>query len=183
MLDAAFANLTRWIKDGVAPPKAERIAIENAGTPQARVTLDKYGNGVGGYRTPYLEVPIATYSVSSKGETFCPELGRVDPFDWARLNALYGTPQNYATKVAQVTDRMVKERFITESDGKKMKAEAAPVPANAAKVADSADKLVRDRWLTASDAKKIKAEVVMPPPASHGRAVEETATSSPASTP
>jgi hypothetical protein len=30
-LDAAFANLTRWIKDGVAPPKAERISIENAG--------------------------------------------------------------------------------------------------------------------------------------------------------
>jgi hypothetical protein len=128
VLDAAFANLTRWIKDGVAPPKAERLAIENSGTPQARVTLDKYGNGVGGYRTPYLEVPIATYSVSSKGETFCPELGRVDPFDWARLNMLYGTPQNYATKVAQATDRLVKDRFITESDGKRMKAEAASVP-------------------------------------------------------
>ncbi len=127
VLDAAFANLTRWIKDGVAPPKADRIAIENAGTPQARVALDKNGNAVGGYRTPYLEVPIATYSVSSKGETFCPELGRVDPFDWARLNMLYGSPQNYATKVAQVTDRLVKDRFITESDGKKMKAESASV--------------------------------------------------------
>ena len=127
VMDAAFANLTRWIKDGIAPPKAERIAIEGAGTPQARITLDKNGNAVGGYRTPYLEVPIATYHVSSKGETFCPELGRVEPFDWARLNALYATPQNYATKVAQVTDRMVKDRLITESDGKKMKAESSPV--------------------------------------------------------
>ena len=126
--DAAFANLTRWIKDGVAPPKAERIAIENAGTPQARITLDRFGNAVGGYRTPYLEVPIATYQVSSKGETFCPEIGRVDAFDWARLNTLHGTPQNYATKVAQSVDRLVKERFLTESDGKKIKAESTAVP-------------------------------------------------------
>jgi hypothetical protein len=126
--DAAFANLTRWIKDGVAPPRAERIAIDNAGTPQAKIRLDQFGNAVGGYRTPYVDVPIATYQVSSKGETFCPEIGRIDPFDWARLNTLYGTPQNYATKVAQATDRLVKDRFLTESDGKKIKAEAASVP-------------------------------------------------------
>jgi len=44
------------------------------------------------------------------------------------LNMLYGTPQNYASKVAQATDRLVKDRFITESDGKRMKAEAASVP-------------------------------------------------------
>jgi hypothetical protein len=129
-MDAALLNLTRWIADGVPPPKAERMAIENAGTPQARVRLDAFGNGVGGYRTPYVEVPIATYHVASKGETFCPELGRVEPFDWARLNTLHGTPQNYAAKVAQAADRLVRERFLTESDGKKVKAESAsPRPA------------------------------------------------------
>jgi hypothetical protein len=130
-LDAAFANLTRWIKDGAAPPKAERISIENAGTPQARVMLDKNGNGVGGYRTPYVDVPAATYHVSSKGETFCPELGRIEPFDWAKLNSLYGTPQNYATKVAQSADRLLKDRFLTESDAKKIKAESSSVTVNA----------------------------------------------------
>ena len=127
VLDAAFANLTRWITDGVAPPRAERMAIENAGTPQARVKLDQYGNAVGGYRTPYVEVPSATYHVSSKGGTFCPELGRIEPFDWARMNALYATPQNYAARVAQATDRLVKDRFITESDGRKAKAGATSV--------------------------------------------------------
>ena len=127
-LDAAFANLTRWIRDGVAPPKAERIKIENGGTPQARVALDQYGNAIGGVRTPYLEVPIATYYTTSKGETFCPELAHTVPFDWARLNMLYGMPQNYASKVAQSVDRMVRERWLTESDGKKIKAEAGSVP-------------------------------------------------------
>ena len=130
-LDAAFANLTRWIKDGVAPPKAERISIEGAGTPQARVMLDKNGNAVGGYRTPYVDVPAATYHVSSKGETFCPELGRIETFDWAKLNSLYNTPQNYATKVAQSADRLLKDRFLTESDAKKIKAESSSVTVNA----------------------------------------------------
>lgn len=128
VLDAAFANLTRWVKDGVAPPKAERITVENGGTPQARVVRDQFSNAVGGVRTPYLDVPVATYHTASKGETFCPELGRTEPLNWARLNAAHGTPQNYATKVAQSVDRLVKERFLTESDGKKIKAEATSVP-------------------------------------------------------
>ena len=125
--DAAFANLTRWIRDGVAPPRAERIRIESAGTPQARIALDEFGNAVGGVRSPYLDVPIATYYTSSKGETFCPELGHTVPFDWARLNSLYGTPQNYAAKVAQSVDRLVRERWLTESDGRKIKTESTSV--------------------------------------------------------
>jgi hypothetical protein len=128
-LDAAFANLTRWIRDGVPPPRAERLAIENSGTPQARVVLDTSGNAVGGVRTPYLDVPSATYYTSSKGETFCPELGHTVAFDWARLNSLYGTPQNYAAKVAQSVERLVRERWLTESDGRKIKAEVI-VPAS-----------------------------------------------------
>jgi len=45
------------------------------------------------------------------------------PFDWARLNSLYGTPQNYRAKVAQSVDRLVRERWLTESDGRKIKAD------------------------------------------------------------
>jgi hypothetical protein len=78
-------------------------------------------------RSPYLDVPIATYYTASRGETFCPELGHTVPFDWARLNTLYGTPQNYAAKVAQSVDRLVRERWLTEADGRKIKAEAASV--------------------------------------------------------
>jgi hypothetical protein len=126
-LDAAFVNLTRWIADGVPPPKAERIKIDNPGTPQARIALDQFGNAIGGVRTPYLDVPIATYYTSSKGETFCPELAHTVPFDWARLNALYGTPQNYRARVTQSVDRLVREHWLTESDGRKMKAESGSV--------------------------------------------------------
>ena len=129
-LDAAFANLTRWIRDGVPPPKAERIKIESPGTPQARIAVDQFGNAIGGVRSPYLDVPIASYFTTSKGETFCPELAHTVPFDWARLNSLYGTPQNYRAKVAQSVDRLVRERWLTESDGRRIKAEAGSVPAS-----------------------------------------------------
>jgi hypothetical protein len=126
-LDAAFANLTRWIADGMPPPKAERIKINNPGTPQASVALDQYGNAIGGVRTPYLDVPIATYYTTSKGETFCPELAHTVPFDWTRLNKIYGTPENYRAKVAQSVDRLVRERWLTESDGRRIKAESGSV--------------------------------------------------------
>jgi hypothetical protein len=125
VMDAAFANLTRWVRDGVAPPRAARISVENAGTPQARIARDAVGNAVGGYRTPYLDVPIARYHAESKGETFCPELGRTEPLPWGRLVALHNTPQNYVSKVNQSVDRLVKERWLTESDGRRIKAEAA----------------------------------------------------------
>ena len=123
-LDAAFANLTRWIAEGVAPPKAKRIKINNPGTPQASVAVDQYGNAIGGVRTPYLDVPAATYYTTSKGETFCPELAHTVPFDWARLNKLYGTVENYRAKVAQSVNRLVGERWLTESDGRRIKATA-----------------------------------------------------------
>jgi hypothetical protein len=129
VLDATFANLTRWIRDGVAPPRAARIAVENMGTPQARVARDQYGNALGGVRTPYLDVPAATYHSTVKGATFCPELGRAEPFTWSRLVSAHGTPQNYAARVSASVDRLVKDRWLTESDGRKIKAEAAMVPA------------------------------------------------------
>jgi hypothetical protein len=119
-LDAAYANLTRWVRDGVPAPRAERVAVENAGTPQARVVVDQYGNAKGGVRTPHLDVPVATYYTNTRGPGLCGNLGNKKDFDWARLNAVYGTPQGYAAKVAESVDRLVRDRWLTESDGRKV---------------------------------------------------------------
>jgi hypothetical protein len=72
-------------------------------------------------RTPFLDVPIASYYTTSKGETFCPELAHTVPFDWATLARLYGTPEDYRAKLAQSVDRLVRERWLTEADGRKIK--------------------------------------------------------------
>jgi hypothetical protein len=127
-LDAAFASLTRWVRDGAPAPRAERIAVAEGGTPQARVLLDLYGNAVGGVRSPYVDVPTATYYASSKGQGLCGNLAHADVFDWAKLEMLYGSSRGYAARVAASVDRLVQARWLTESDARKIKTERlAPV--------------------------------------------------------
>jgi hypothetical protein len=134
--NAIFANLDRWVRDGVAPPRAARISIQNGGTPQAKVVTDEFGNAVGGVRSPYLDVPVATYHVSRPGGQLapgvrCEELAYKEPFDWARLEAMYGSSRNYAAKVAESVDRLVRERWLTESDGRKVRTElVVPLPSS-----------------------------------------------------
>jgi hypothetical protein len=128
-LDAAYANLTRWVRDGVPAPRAERIAVQNAGTPQARVVLDEFGNAKGGVRTHYMDVPVATYVTSTKGPGLCGNLGHKIDFDWARLNSVYGTPDRYAAKVRESVDRLVGDRWMTTTDAARAKQDVRAVPA------------------------------------------------------
>ena len=97
---------------------------------QARVVLDTFGNAVGGIRTPYLDVPPRRTTPTRKVRRSAPNWGTLWHSIWARLNTLYGTPQTYAAKVAQSVDKLVRGRWLTESDGRKIKAEGL-VPATA----------------------------------------------------
>jgi Alpha/beta hydrolase domain len=118
VLNGAFANLDTWVRKGTPPPHAERITVKDE-----KVALDEYGNGLGGVRSPYVDVPTATYFTTAPGPGTCRELGYDVKFDWARLDATYGSYKNYAAKVAQSIDKMAKDRYITEQDAKRMRAE------------------------------------------------------------
>jgi len=120
---AALANLDQWVRKGVAPPKANRVQVKDQDTDHPSVVLDQHGNGVGGVRTFFVDFPVATYIMSSPGPGVCAEMGRTVPFDWARLDTLYGSYKNYASKVSQSIDRSVKERWFTDYDARKIKAE------------------------------------------------------------
>ena len=120
---SALTNLDQWVRKGTAPPKADRIQVKDADGAQPSVVLDQNGNGVGGVRTFYVDLPVATYYMSSPGPGNCSEFGRAVPFDWGRLEMLYGNYKNYSNKVSQSVDRSVKERWFTDTDGKKIKAE------------------------------------------------------------
>jgi hypothetical protein len=126
---AGFQNLDLWVRKGVAPPQAERIQIKEGDKPA--VVADRNGNAAGGVRTPQVDVPVATYVPNSDGPAICHNVGHSIPFDWVKLQALYGSPKGYAAKVAADVDKLVKERWLTEFDGKRLKAEAAasPIPA------------------------------------------------------
>jgi hypothetical protein len=112
MFDGALVNLEQWAGKGVPAPKAERITMKD-------------GVASGGVRNSDVDVPAASYTTTSPGPGTCRELGSTVPFDSAKIDSLYGNRKAYATKVDQEVDRMVKDRWITASDGKKIKAEAA----------------------------------------------------------
>ena len=112
VFDGAFANLEQWAEKGTAPPKAERITMKD-------------GVAIGGVRNPYVDVPAASYTTTVPGPGTCRELGSTTPFDSAKIDSLYGNHKKYEAKVADSVDGMVKERWITKSDGQKIKAEAA----------------------------------------------------------
>lgn len=127
--DAAFQHLFQWARKGVAPPKAERIRIKKEDT-KPTVALDEYGNGLGGVRTPWVEVPVASYFVTSLGPGTCAELGHKVVLEPSQLSSLYPNAKAYTGKVRQVTGRLVNEGWLTETDGRKIVSELSAVPAH-----------------------------------------------------
>ena len=80
-----------------------------------------FQHGVGGARTPFIDVPDATYFTNSPGPGTCREMGHKTPYDAAKMMEVYGSRKNYAAKFAEAVDRLVKERWLTEGDGKRLK--------------------------------------------------------------
>ena len=89
------------------------------------IARDASGNGLGGIRSPFVDVPDATYVTTTPGPGTCRELGTEKTFGWRRLEATYGTYANYSAKFDQAIDQMVKERFLTESDAKRLRLSVA----------------------------------------------------------
>jgi hypothetical protein len=139
-MSGAFSNLDAWVRAKTIPPRVPRIRLEPARKdskpswpPSIPVKLDKYGNAVGGLRSPYLDVPTGTYHVYSTPANpkdpafvlFCSLVGYKVPFNKALLKELYPTHESYVKKVNSQVDRMVKDRLITKFHGQKIREEAA----------------------------------------------------------
>jgi hypothetical protein len=117
--NAAWRNLTEWVEKGTPAPHAEPVKIENG-----KPVLDQFGNLIGGVRSPYLDVPTATWSGASTGASFCFIAGNEKPIDAAQLKRLYPDHKTYEQKVAADVAKLVKERWITREDGDELIAEA-----------------------------------------------------------
>src|SRR2546430_17063357 len=90
VFNSALNNLEQWLKKGTPAPKAPRMELTNAGTPQVGFATDKLGHAVGGARTPYIAVPDATYFGSSPGPGTCREMGPRAPLDAGRITESSG---------------------------------------------------------------------------------------------
>jgi hypothetical protein len=87
------------------------------------VLSDQYGNGIGGIRSPQVDVPVATYYTHAPGQGTCRNIGYKAAFDWSRLETLYGSSKNYAAKVNEKIDQLVKDRWLLPSDAKRLREE------------------------------------------------------------
>jgi hypothetical protein len=130
-LDGALASLDQWARKGTPAPKASTIEVKGGGTPQASIATNELG-AIGGVRSVFVDVPLEAYATGSPGTGTCRELGHLTPFDEARMQTLYGDHKKYVSKASDAINRSVKDRFFTEFDGKKMKAEIS-VPASSAR--------------------------------------------------
>jgi hypothetical protein len=57
VVSMALDHLIRWVGAGVAPPRAERIAVVGPADAPTAVERDEHGNAVGGVRTTTVDVP------------------------------------------------------------------------------------------------------------------------------
>ncbi|WP_026550694.1 alpha/beta hydrolase domain-containing protein [Arthrobacter sp. Br18] len=118
--NAALQNLDLWVRDGVAPPRAEPILVEN-GAP----VLDEFGNVQGGLRSPYLDVPTSTWYGTATGASFCFIAGYERPLDDETIAGLYPTHRSYVKAVKDNAKDLEDQRFLTKEDVRKLRKEAA----------------------------------------------------------
>jgi hypothetical protein len=125
--NAAFADLTRWVDDGVPPPHAPRIEVSATGA----IVRDSFGNALGGLRTPFVDVPTATYTpIDSTAHTtafsgFCILYGYNTPFSQTTLKSVYKNHGQYVALVAQESNRLVQEGFWLRPDAQEVIEQAA----------------------------------------------------------
>lgn len=141
---AMYANMERWVIDGILPPKAELLQVKEGGggtqttlfgsTFKASFVKDEYGNVLGGVRSPYVDVPRATYMESAtlkEGFAYAWSFGHQVDFTSEELQKLYGAvgaQQNYIIKIEASVKQLVDDRWLEPEEGQKIIQEATLTP-------------------------------------------------------
>ena len=92
---------------------------------------DRFGNALGGLRTPFVDVPTATYSATDVAahETdlsgLCPLIGFSIPLSHATLHALYPSHADYLARVTREANELVHKGFWVAPDAANVVRQAA----------------------------------------------------------
>ncbi|MFB9314635.1 alpha/beta hydrolase domain-containing protein [Nocardioides plantarum] len=118
---AAVRALDRWVRDGVAPPSADRLEIAPDGADFAR---DDHGLVRGGLRTPVVDAPVEVVSGRPwPGATAaCRLFGSTTPL----AAPAFATREAYLAAYEAATDAMVAAGFACREDRDALLAEARP---------------------------------------------------------
>jgi hypothetical protein len=103
VISAIWRHLDHWVRDGVPMPAGAHLERDPA-APDG-IASDRFGNALGGIRTPWVEAPNAQYFARSPGN---PLGACYRPFTSEEMKAIYGDDDTYGTvfksKVAALVD-------------------------------------------------------------------------------
>ncbi len=116
-LNAAYHALDLWLRDGVAPARADRLEVE--GMP-LRIAVDEFGNARGGIRSPYVDAPLARFGGIGTGSIMCMIFGTMEKFSKQQLTDIYPSREHYLARVRQSLDRALQQRFLLPEDTDKI---------------------------------------------------------------
>jgi hypothetical protein len=122
VLNAAFAHLVRWVRDGTPPPKAPRL--ESSDEIGAVLARDELGIVRGGIRTPWVEAPSAVLSGDPPGgDGFLFLFGKTVPLDAGALARLYpGGPDDHLERFDVALAAALRAGFLLEADAEEIRA-------------------------------------------------------------
>ena len=83
------------------------------------IARDEHGNASGGLRTPWVEVPDATYHAKFSQKN--PLRAGLRPFSDEKMKELYGSRERYLQLVNEQIDQMVRDRWIMPEDADLMR--------------------------------------------------------------
>lgn len=127
VVQAAFAAFVKWVVHGTPPPSPPRFELSNEHPPT--LAVDRFGNVVGGVRTPAVDVPVSTLSGASPpgASALCSLFGSTTPFSPQKLVDLYHSKADYLAKFTAALDRAIGGGYILPVDRASLLAQARQV--------------------------------------------------------
>jgi alpha/beta hydrolase family protein len=132
VVKAALVALTKWVREGVAPPQSPAIELSAPTALDPAVARDTFGNARGGIRLPELEAPTATLDgrrndVANPApgvQNFCFLYGTTQIFDAPALAGLYPTHDAFVKKFSAAADSLVRAGYWLRPEANQAKAAA-----------------------------------------------------------
>lgn len=131
VVQAAFAAFNKWVVNGTPPPGPPPFHL--ASTDPAALALDKFGNVIGGVRTPAVQVPVSTLSGAAPPGTseICSLFGSSTPFTQSQLRSLYGTKGHYLAVFKASLNKAIANGFVLSADRAELLSQAQAVQISA----------------------------------------------------
>jgi hypothetical protein len=121
VLNAMFDHAVRWSREDRRPPTAPKLEVTDTTASPATLTRDAYQIARGGIRLAEVDVPTErntgwNIGLTDAATSACRQGGTWIPFDETTLEQLYPGHRDYVDKVRQVTERNLRDGFITRRD-------------------------------------------------------------------